>query len=158
MKTLVFLSSLSILLASSAFANGSRGDASVIAQISTALGTKTLTCASSTDKVTLQVKSAGDLRMVARYAGNISGTLDSDNEGSGEECGGLTVEFNRQYSDYLLNDEYNDCEQGDWGYQVILNNDDIHSIRAGTQFTLKAFVRDDGQDNAGTRTLSCSTR
>lgn len=158
-KTSILTLALSCALVSHfASANGVTEGASVAAKIAQAVGHNTVTCTSSTDQVILEVDQKGQLRMIARYAGSISGQLDTDNEGGGEECGGLAASLNIQYADYVLDDSYNDCERGDWGYRLLLPESALKSIEAGIHFDANSYARNEGSNDGAIRILSCDVK
>lgn len=154
MKSILFC--LACLPVSLASANGVTQGQNLAQDILNAMGNRTIVCTSATDRVTLEKGDKGDLKMVARYAGNISGTLDTDNEGGGEECGGLAVKFNNPYSDYLLEDTYNDCERGDWGYLIMIPEAQVKNLSA--KFQTQAYALDQESKDGATRTLECTVR
>lgn len=131
---------LSLVSASAAHANGVVQGQDIAAKLAAALGTKTLACASATDHVNVSVDAAGTLRMVADYAGSISGPLDTDDEGDGAECGGLSVRADG--ANLVLDDEFNDCERGNWGYRLTFAASDL--TRGGLTAAGIATVGGDG--------------
>src|SRR5271168_246496 len=89
---LLAAAALALTASTAAHANGITKGEAVAAQIAQALGSAKVTCTNADDKVTLEVDKDGKLRMFAHYAGNISGDVDTDDEGAGEECGGMTAQ------------------------------------------------------------------
>lgn len=151
-----------LMLALALSATGARADGVVQGQdiakkIVAALGDSTLECTSGNDWVTLNVDQHGDLRMVAHYSGAISGDLDTDNEGYGEECGGLTATTNAKYSTYLLDDSYNDCERGWWGFRIALPEDSLTAIQSGDgEFKAVGYAQDQGTIDGKAETFDCT--
>jgi len=140
----------------SAQANGVRSGDQTAALIAQHLGHSSIVCESSTDRVVIDVDRAGTLRMVASYSGSISGTLDTDNEGSGEECGGLSVKLTSSSADFILDDSYNDCERGDWGYRVLLPVAALSA--AAVQFSTHSYAMLQDTTDGAARLLSCTRR
>lgn len=143
-----------------AWANGVVSGQDVAAKISSALDHDTVTCTSDADRITLEVDKNGDLQMIASYNdGTQNQRLNTDNEGYGEECGGLSAKENAQYSDFILDDSYNDCERGDFGYRILFSEDTLRVLAEGYgHFTAQAYVRIADGNYGAARKLDCSVR
>jgi hypothetical protein len=154
----LILAVITVMLSTSslALANGIRGDDGVAKKIAGALSHKTVVCSSGNDRVELTVNSSGDLRITAHIAGSISGDLDTDNEEGGEECGGLTATLNAKYSDFVLDDTYNDCERGDWGYRLMFSETELsHLDSTSAHFTAHGISRLQDSDDGKTESYQC---
>jgi len=154
---MILTAALALLPTATALAATTRADTEKL--IASTLSGKTLTCTSDSDRVTLSADDSGDLHVVAKYAGNISGTLDTDHEGDGAECGGVFASLNTQYDDYVIDDRYDDCERGNWGYRVMIPVKQLQAMASQElgRFEANAYAMVDAEKNdKQTRKLVCS--
>jgi hypothetical protein len=122
-----------------------------------ALGSGKVVCRAGSDLVTLNVDKGGSLRMYAKVAGTITSPLDTDNERDGEECGGLSTTVDSQSSSYVLEDDYNDCERGDWGYQILIPQSALRTFTRGSgRFVTVGHTTDEGTPDDNTQNFVCT--
>ncbi len=141
-------------LSTEVFGSGSSSGALLEKKLATALGKKEAVCTGDSDQVTLSVDSKGLIRMVAHYKGSISGTLDTDDEKDGAECGGLFVHISKAKKNYVLDDRYDDCERGSWSYRIFLPENALELLAKKNEFDINSYPVVEGSKDA-IRRLSC---
>ncbi len=150
------------LAAFAAESNDTQGETA--ARLAGALGAgKIVACVTAgkdkTDRLVVLQNTKGDLRMKVTFKGGMAGTYDSDTDSIGE-CGGLSVKANAEYDSIVLDDNYSDCERGNWGYRLIIPESALDKIAAapGATFTAKADPITEGTADGATLTLVCSVK
>jgi len=162
MKKVAVVTGVTILMSLAAFAEGT--DKVEENRIAGALGkNKAVACetvgAKKTDKIAVLQDKNGDLRMKSTVKGGISSTYDTDNADSMGECGSFEVTLDKEKQTVVLDQEYSDCERGNWGYKLIIPENALILIAGypGVSFTAHAVPNVEGLVDKA-RTLTCELK
>jgi len=143
-------------MGASARADGDRTQGKESKFLAERLGKLSLQCVSSGgDKIKINVNQEGEreggLKMIAKYPGY---TLNTDKEGFGEECGGLTVKDSG--TSITLEDMYDDCERGQFGYHVSFAKAAFNFLESGQKISGTSVEYSFGGISSNAQTILCT--